>query len=292
MIRILAFALSLGLMSFASEAQQSRYSQWSNPDKTASETIAIQEFRDKLNALVDEAEKAKAADPLFLQDLRNLANGTKTSASKIVLEDSFADGDFTQNPVWTVTDGAYFIENGWGLRNKVQSGQSSDRALSNEEKAIKLFGAILTGKAPQESSGSGLTAVHSLAAVPNAFVIEADLYSVIQDGQFALSTFQGSDRSAGYRLAYSVGEGFSLQRYTRQGISTIATGGRNLALEDKKFHAVQWTRAKDGAMTVSVDGAAVLQATDMSFRDPFQGVELATRGGDFIIKKIRVSGTP
>ena len=53
---------------------QSRYTSWSDPDakKTVSAptNVNMDKLIDELNALVDEATKARAANPVFLQDLK------------------------------------------------------------------------------------------------------------------------------------------------------------------------------------------------------------------------------
>ncbi|MEK9673165.1 MAG: hypothetical protein VW268_11790 [Rhodospirillaceae bacterium] len=156
MKRIFPIAAGALLLSLPSWAQTSHYSTWSNPDQSGAappqtatpapvQDPRLQDFTDKLNKLVDETERARAADPNFLRDLRDLARSAGSSTAggmKLVASNDFADGDFTQNPAWTVTQGEYFIENGWGLRNKAQqAGQQGNQNLSNEEKAMALFGA-------------------------------------------------------------------------------------------------------------------------------------------------------
>ena len=63
-----------------------------------------------------------------------------------------------------------------------------------------------------------------------------------------------------------------------------------VALEDKKTHRIGWTRRADGSMTVSVDGKALIRARDQGLRDPFDGLALVNRGGDFIVKSVAVWG--
>ncbi len=317
MTRTVSMLLISALLSLPVQAQSSRYSTWSNPDQAraapppgtggsgvpARSDRRLQDFVDKLNKLVDEAEKARAANPRFLQDLRNLAIGFDRPWTKAVLIDDFADGDFARDPVWTVTRGTYFIESGWGLRNKVQATQAQaaqpERKLSNEEKALQLFGAILGGKVQQgggttsaASSGPQPTDIHSAAPVSNAFALEADLYSVAQPGTFAMTVYQGAQRAAGYRLVYIAGKGIELQRYSSRGTAVVDATRQSVNLEDKKFHRLDWTRAADGTMTVSVDGAEVIKTVDRGFRDPFSGLQLSSRGGDFIVKRVALFGTP
>ena len=70
---VVAALLIPPLFPGAASAQQ--YQQWNDPDQpvTAAKTAAdtrLQDFVDRINALIDEAEKARAADPQFLRDLR------------------------------------------------------------------------------------------------------------------------------------------------------------------------------------------------------------------------------
>ena len=92
-IVLLSFLLLLSVSAFA----QTKYSEWSDPDgKNDGKLI------ERLNELIDQAEKARAADPAFLRDLRDLARGysaqpqaTTQPVSRTVLSDDFGDGDFT-----------------------------------------------------------------------------------------------------------------------------------------------------------------------------------------------------
>ena len=70
---------------------------------------------DAPGTLVDEAERAHAADPRLLRDPRDprdLARRFERSWRVSVLSD-----DFTANPAWNVTQGRYWVEPGYGLRS-------------------------------------------------------------------------------------------------------------------------------------------------------------------------------
>jgi len=56
------------------------------------------EMARELRGLIEEAEKARAADPRFLRDLRDLADRYDRPPLADVLFDDFSDGDFTHNP--------------------------------------------------------------------------------------------------------------------------------------------------------------------------------------------------
>jgi hypothetical protein len=44
-------------------------------------------------------------------------------------------------------------------------------------------------------------------------------------------------------------------------------------------------------MRVSLDGTNVITTSDRGFSDPFDGVRISDKGGDFIIKRVKVSGS-
>jgi hypothetical protein len=275
-------------------AQDTRYSTWSDPQaKTGGNSNAeLQDFISRLNTLIDDAEKAKAADPVFLKDLRALASGTAQPWKTVALDDAFNDGNFTVNPVWGVLAGAYFIETGWGLRNKlIQAQPAQSESAGGDDLAKVLLGQILkraTGQ--QNTTNVAENLIVSRTKITNAFQLDFEVSSWITESHLEIGVFQGDQAAIGYRLVYSSGKGMQLIRVGSSGSSVMATSAP-LTLEDKKSHAVIWIRSSDGVMRVSVDGAEVMTVTDRAFSDPFHGVRISDRGGDFIIKRITVKGT-
>lgn len=282
------------LLPAPADAQSSRYSTWSDPSGTGAGGQTLDEFIEKLNKLIDDAEKAKAADPLFLQDLRNLANGAKTPWNTVLLDDSFADGNFTANPVWEVMSGEYFIETGWGLRNRlitaVQENQQQS-GNSGDELAKAILGTILQRATKSQPAATQPTSNIILTRVPvsNAFSLDVEVSSWEPDGMFDVGVFQGQSANLGYRLLYASGKGVQLHRIGSSGSSVIATS-EPLSLEDKKFHAISWTRGSDGTMRVTVDGTEMIATSDRAFSDPFEGVRISNTSGDFIVKRITAKG--
>ncbi len=102
--------------------------------------------------------------------------------------------------------------------------------------------------------------------------------------------FQGPRRQAGYRLVLMPDRGISLLRYTRGARTVIAEARGPLSLADGAGHVVQWTRAPAGRMVVRFDGVAQLEVTDRSFRDPFDGVSLITRSGEYRLSSLAIDG--
>jgi len=301
-----AFGLALLITAAApASAQQSRYSQWSDPNAPSADD-RLQGFIDRLNKLIDEGEKARAADPNFLRDLRDLAGGYDRPWRHQVLSDAFIDGDYTADPAWSVTSGKYWVERGWGLRSAVKPGATSNtaesRPASNQEKAAQLFGAILNqalggGQGSQGSTTQNAPAaaiIHAPAAISNAFAMELDFSSWSAEGEFQVAVYQGQFKgsaSPGYRLTYRPGGTLQIDRVSSRGTSVVERATKAHPLEDKKIHRIQWQRYGDGRMSVSINGTEVLTTADRGFRDAFSGLALINTGGDYIIKTVAVSGT-
>lgn len=298
-------AVSILIPVFASEAGQ-HYRSWTGPDAPSQAgTQRQQDFVDKLKGLIDEAEKARAVDPQFLGDLRGLVREYDRPRRRVVLSDRFEDGDFTDNPAWTVTQGRYWVERGWGLRSAVKAGPAAQSAPQPEPRkgrdaAAAIFGRILQqaidpeGKlgGGQTAGGAPATAIQIALALTNAFAVEIDLSSWSAEGRLEIGPYQGApkgaERAQGYVLAYTPGGELELLRVSPRGSSIIDRRTGLVALEDKKTHRLLWTRNADGLMTVSIDGREVLKASDKAFRGPFDGLRIVNQGGDYIFKRIAV----
>ena len=107
---------------------------------------------------------------------------------------------------------------------------------------------------------------------------------------FEFMVYQGARRDAGYRLVLVPQRGISLLRYSRGASATIAQARVPLSLADGAGHIVQWTRSPDGRMVVRFDGVTQIEATDRAFRDPFDGLLLITRGGEYRLASLGIDG--
>ena len=308
-----ALCVSILLPAFAADAGQ-HYRSWTDPNAPTG-TGSQQDFVDKLREMIDEAEKARAADPQFLGDLRGLAreyDSPRRPRRRVVLSDRFEDGDFTHDPTWTVTQGRYWVERGWGLRSAVKVGSAAAQSAPEPERrksrdvAAAIFGQILqqaidpegklgSGQTADTTSAAPATAIQTAVAVTNAFAVEIDLSSWSAEGRLEIGPYQGApwgaERAQGYVLAYTPGGGLELLRVSPRGSSIIERRTGLVALEDKKTHRLLWTRNADGLMAVSIDGREVLKASDQAHRGPFEGFRIVNRGGDYILKRIAVFAT-
>ncbi|MCR4377154.1 MAG: hypothetical protein NUV50_03555 [Rhodospirillales bacterium] len=304
-------SLCFAPLAMAAEADGNRYGAWTPPDAqaAASQNKDVNALVKELNALVREAESSRAANPLFLRDLKALAARYDRSMDNRVLFDDFSDNDYQRNPEWSVTSGEYWVEQGYGLRSKVVDAAPAgggSAPISKEKLALSILGAVLQGANKNSDKNSGnsgsapvpavspsakASAIETRARINNAFDATLEMSSWQAQGTFALGIHQGLG-GLGYRLEYTAGQNAMLQlvRVTSSGRAVIDSKAI-AALEDQKIHSFNWQRSVDGSMNISLDDKAVLSARDGSFRDAFDGVELASQGADVIVKSISVAGS-
>lgn len=289
-------------------AQESRYSSWSDPNKPQTSDSSLNQMVDELRDLVREAEKARAADPQFLKDLNQLADRYGQPVYRLLFQDDFSDGNYTHNPVWTVSSGKYWIEQGYGLRSAVEAAtatqdqpQEQSRKVSKEELLIGVLGAVLGAKnqntqsqepvEKQAPAPAQAARIYTQQAIKNSFRIEMDFSSWAAGGNWAFGPYQGSNRDTGYRLVYQPDQSPALQlmrHYTKS--SAVVASHQTLKLEDSKNHKLVWQRSPDGQMQVILDGETLMNVTDQSFRDDFSGFVLTNSAGDFTVKSLSVYG--
>ena len=287
---------------------QSRYTSWSDPDakKTVSAptNVNMDKLIDELNALVDEATKARAANPVFLQDLKALAKKYDPRFSnpwpRRVISEDFKDGNFSHNPAWAISNGEYRIEKGWGLRSVAVAAttqqNSGSQTSANQDPAAALLGALLKsalgGKSQSGSQGTATppkpaaSVIHTAANIANAFNLTMEISSWKAAGHFSIGPYQGRNQQAGYRLTYSAGQPLSLARISSRGTSVIMNSARPVKLEDKKVHTLRWTRDAGGQMQILIDDQPLIDVSATSFRDPFSGIIVINKGSDVIVKTL------
>jgi hypothetical protein len=302
MLALAGFLLGLTALAIsgarADDTSSTRYSAWqggaSNPQ--------LQAFAAKLKSMVDEADKAKAADPLFIQDLRDLiASASAPAASAApaaqptvrLFYDSFQDGNYTANPTWKVTAGVWTVDvlgNNTGLKSTIiPPGQTSSQNI----KLNDVLGALLQPQSNQTATNATYASIYTATKVSNVFKIRLDLISKEKFGRLDFGPYQGSGGNTAYRVTYFPGgnPSLALQRVTAQGTSTIGSYAQPLVLEGDKAHAVEFLRDGAGVMTVSVDGKALITVTDTTITKPFDGFLIINSGGRYAIRAVTIDGT-
>lgn len=289
--------LALAITVPAASAAQSHYKRWSDPNTgaDASSTDAqppgdVDSLLERLRSLVDEATQSQAADPRFLQDLRDLISDYERPTRRLIVSDTFADGNYTHNPTWDVLHGKYWVEKGKGLHNKVAAAGDSGGG-SPDSAALRMLGAILQGSSSTQRTASPAgDAIALPAAIPNAFSIQVELTSWKTNGHLELGVYQGRNDRVGYRIVYEPQTPLRLVRVSAHGESTIEQSLHPVIMEDQQSHILTLTRGTDGTMSVSFDGAPLIKVEDQSLKTPFDGVRMSDKGGDFVLGSIKVWG--
>ncbi|MEX2644580.1 MAG: hypothetical protein WD270_14080 [Acetobacterales bacterium] len=296
---LLGVLLSTG--TFAADSDR-RYAPWPGDTGTAGE------FVESLRALIERAERDRAASPDFLQDLRDLAARHESAPSAAALSDAFEDGDFARNPAWTVQRGSFFIERGYGLRSIVPlaaaagRGTTTTRREEKREATQQIFGAILNQVIEQKlGTVSGEdepaptdAAIFTRVRAGNAFALDMDFWIGAKAGRLEVEVFQGEQPGVGYRVMMAPADrpALAVVRVGASGEAVIDTAIRQLRVEPGRVHRLRWTRGGQGEMTVSIDGEQMVRASDRAFRDAWDGVAVRNGGGDFTIRRIVLNARP
>ncbi len=284
--------------ALAVRADEPTYAPWQGP----AQSTDMQQLLKQLRALIAKAEQAKAADPVFLSDLKKLADSYDSPWPTKVLYDDFKDGDFTVNPAWTVEAGTWRVDTQGsfpGLRTKVfapQTTGTSQGGSSAQATALGILGALLN---PQQTTQSQqpaqeqYAAISTRAAIPNSFYIRLEIVSRQPGGRFDFGPYWGGQDGSGYYLTYATtaASGLTLSSVAGgSGVKQIARSSGAVHLEDGAAHVIDWKRDRSGKMTVALDGTVMVETTDLTIRKPFEGFIMANSGGSYIIRSVAING--
>jgi hypothetical protein len=290
-----ALVVAIGFAGTA-PAQTSRYEPIDQPDR-------LQEMVNRLKTLVDEADRARAADRRFIRDLRDLLRTYDWPWQTKIFHDDFRDGDYARNPAWQLAEGGFRVDQRLGLRTldrpvearqKAPARQSDD---SGRDLAIALLGSLLEKNqggepkvkpAPSPARGT----IQLNAGIPNSFALELDLRAVGQAGEIEFQVLQTGAASQGYRLRYVPGGSptFELRRFTNRGTSVIAAHYDPVDAHDGTFHKLVWTRRPSGEMQLKLDENDLLKTVDRTLTKRFSAFQIRHTGGDFAIREVTLWG--
>lgn len=288
----IAFALAAALagpMIAAPAWAQSTYSTWQPP---VTQNDELSSMVGALEKLIDQAEREKAADPAFLNDLNALLASYQNPWGTPLLFDDFADGDFNRNPVWTVSTGRFDVKRGGSNAGLLSKIVPANIQAPGQDITI---GNIIIGTINSGASGDGGTAaIYTPLRISNAFRIEMTFTSKEKYGRWDFGPYQGRAGNVAYRVAYFPGEVPSLQllRVTSQGEIVIASYDKALQLENNQPHVLVWTRDRSGLMHVAIDGQQLLKVSDTGIQQPFDGFLMVNSGGTYAVRSIVVTGRP
>lgn len=305
-------ALAVGAfisVSSAAFAQTSSYSSnWRNPDGSPAQaqagTTQNQGFVDELNRLIDEAAAARAADPNFLRDLRDLARRFDWPWRNRVLFEDFSDGNVSANPAWTVGGAPVTVDRLNGMRSFVsmaapQASTQTRQSTDTGDVAVQILGQLLRQGSSSEQKQAPAPKQHkesilaTSAGMANQFALQADIvFTDAVNGYFELGVIQGAD-GLGYRIGIRPGARDAAVELLRIGSrgssvvdSAVVASSTWAPQQTRQPKTVLLTRGDTGDMNVSINGTVVLTANDRGFRDRFDGFIFRNGGGDYLVKSI------
>jgi hypothetical protein len=268
-----------------------------------------------LNALIERGAQRNLADPWFLDELRALSARYGETWPRVLMDHSFDSQSGTPKPPWQVRAGRMQVDWSRGLRSRVEPAaapQSGGQQPPSRDEAVgalvgQLLGQALGTGQPQprqgDTSSGGDPGAPAVAAadvsISNAFRIQAEMSGRPTDGAdqggFEIGVFQAGN--AGYRLVITPNADGS-----RATVELLVVSSRETArvidsvpvtvpvLGDAPF-TVTWSRHPNGRIVVAVNGTDFIAVDDRTFSDPFQGVLLVNRGGDWAVKRMTIKGT-
>jgi hypothetical protein len=294
----------VALIGLPAAAQEPRYKAWEGQTQTGD----MPELLKKLRTLADQAERSRAADPAFINDLRSLANTYDNPWPIKILSDDFRDGDFTRGPGWTVLAGTWQVDTRGrftGLHSTIAKPQAATAQQpgagggGNAELIGNVLGTLLKQQQQQQQAAQPAqpaadehATIFAPANITNAFAMRLELASRDGGGRFDFGPSIGQRGDNLYRITYmpDAESGFVLSRVTSQGTQQLASSNGRISLEDGKSHTIDWKRDQAGKMTVALDGAQVIEAHDTQIKRPFDGLLMANNGGAYWIRAVEITG--
>jgi len=299
----------VALIGLPATAQEQRYKAWEGQGQAQTQTGDMPELLKKLRGLADQAERSRAADPAFINDLRSLASSYDNPWPIKILSDDFRDGDFTRGQGWTVLAGAWQVDTKGrftGLHSTISKPQAANVQQpgtgggSNAELIGNVLGTLLQQQQqqgrqaaqPAQPAADDHATIFAPVNITNAFAMRLELASRDGGGRFDFGPSIGQRGDNLYRITYmpDAESGFVLSRVTSQGTQLLASSNGRISLEDGKSHMIDWKRDQAGKMTVALDGAQVIEAHDTQIKRPFDGLLMANNGGAYWIRSVEITG--
>jgi len=256
----------------------------------------IQQLVKQLRQLIAKAEKAKAADPKFLRDLKNLTDSYDVPSQ--IFFDNFSSGQYPDSRRWNVTAGNWRIvtQPSPGLATRVGTQQYGQYSNNNNQNVLTgLLGALIAPQGntqSQNQQGNGYAGISAPVAFSNAFSLHIE-FSASNDAQRLDMGVYRNNSDGGYFLSYmpTAPRGLMLSvAVPGQASSAIAYSQGSLNFNGQGTHALDWKRDRDGRMIVALDGQQIMNVTDTSLRKPFDGFALGNSGGFYIIRSVAITG--
>lgn len=267
----------------------------------------LKNLLEELDSLIDKGEAQKQADPWFLQDLRALSERYGQTWPVVLLDHRFESSNSLPKAPWEIRQGQMKMDWSRGLRSRVEATRAQAKPKSDEERVGELVGSLL-GRALGGGNSEGsrkpatdpTTPAVAVAETPitNAFQLQAEISTRAMpraaEGGLELGLLQAGN--AGYRLLLTPrsdsGATVTLYAVSPRGTQRVVDSAEyTAALADDQPLQVTLARRPNGLMSAALGETQLISVSDGSFNDPFTGVMVANRGGDYAVKRLTLRGT-
>ncbi|MEQ8397631.1 peptidoglycan-binding domain-containing protein [Thalassobaculum sp.] len=212
------------------------------------------------------------------------------SGEVMLMDDRFADGDYTREVRWQVLQGNFAVRDGV-LNSQVLTAESAQKTSPEDVVLRVLKGVLGEGVEAPSQAQSSAAVITTAVAMPNEFRIRVRLSTKGETGaRFAFGPYE-SEPNTGYELVLddfprAVPSILAMRQGSEIRVVRRGTVGTDFA--DGRMHEIDWVRDASGSMTVSVDGKVVLQTQDYGFSQPFDGLVMVNAHGSWSVDQVRV----
>lgn len=259
---------------------------------------ANERLLEELRLITDDAERNRSASTAVIGQLRDLGRRYAWPWNRQIASDEFDDGNFTQNPAWTVVSGTFTPAYGELISRHTPPTAPQQTTQENpNDIGAAIFGAVLQGLSQVQGQGGTPQASAAQAQIelnvqiPNAFAAVVALrVQGLASGGFEFGPARAPGGS-GYRVAVAPGT-VTLLRVGAAGSAIIDRVNLPVGLENGQDHTLELTRDTTGELVIGLNGAELIRVRDMGIRDPFDRFLFVNNGGEYRIQSVALYGTP
>jgi len=258
----------------------------------------LKSLLEELQQAIEEADKRMVAHPRFLEELQALVDRYQAKLREVYFYEDFADGDYTQNPTWTVRAGEFRVVPAGRLWSRVWVEQPPAASASDEEEPLGLLlKEILRSTEKKERDKREVpkkekAVIRSLARIGPAFEVDFSFVSESTWGSMEIVLLGGDPPVARYRLLYHAAPSkerpIEIIRVRGSREYVIESATQYPELDDGVLHRIQWIRDDEGKMRLLVDDKKILSTVEVFYRDDFAGLELVNDGGAYELGPIKI----
>jgi hypothetical protein len=253
---------------------------------------ALSDLLNELEFKIKDADKRMIAHPNFLKELQAIVDKYRSKLRNVYFNEDFADGDYTNNPEWTVISGQFTITSRGTLQSHLIAEQPVEKPAAKEQS--DLFGSIFkevirsaTEKTEEKAPSNEIeeASIRTRADIGPAFEVDFELVSESEWGSMEIVLLGGESLTPFYRMVYQAAASPTrpIQIFRERGSRSylIEEALKYPSLDDGLPHRIQWIRDAQGNMKVLVDGQEVLSTVEFYYNKAFSGISLVNKGGAY-----------